>query len=71
MTTKQTESQIRKVQKQVNTLLKMGLEGDVTINIEIKARDYDSFETIQNRIEEEVLIERNNLKINLFYIWKK
>ena len=71
MTNTQINTQIKKAQKQVNTLLKMNLEGDVTINIEIKAKDYTSFEIIQNRIEEEVIIERSNLKIGLFFIWKK
>ena len=70
MTDTQITNTIKKTQKKVNTLSSMSnLDGDIAINIEIKATDYNEFETVQNRIENEVTIKRNQLNICLFFKW--
>ena len=71
MTNAQIENQIKKTRKQVNTLSKMSLEGDVTITININEKDYNSFESIQNKIINEIIIAKTNLKIKLFFIWNR
>jgi hypothetical protein len=71
MTNAQIENQIKKTRKQVNTLSKMSLEGDVTITININEKDYNSFESIQNKIINEIIIAKTNLKIRLFFIWNR
>ena len=71
MTNAQIENQIKKTQKQVNILSKMSLDGDVAITININEKDYNSFESIQNKIINEIIIAKTNLKIKLFFIWNR